>query len=162
MQVTRGLFARFENEPGILPAIREMRKKLEENHEAEKNFKTAPGGTYDIDFITSYLLVKHGVSEKSGTLRDRLWRCAAGGLLERRDAARLDHAAELLRTVEHVVRLVVGRAWKWLPATEHARQVAEELTRKILQRSFTDGLETELVRSCAEVRGIYERVLRVG
>ena len=96
----------------------------------------------------------------SGTLRDRLWRCASGGFLEKRDAARLDHAAELLRTVEHVVRLVVGRAWKWLPATEHARRVAEELTGRILERSFTDGLEGELEQTCGEVREIYERVLR--
>jgi glutamate-ammonia-ligase adenylyltransferase len=160
LHARRGLFARFESEPDALPAIREMRKKLEENQESEKNFKTAPGGTYDIDFITSFLLVKHGILEMSGTLRDRLWRCASGGFLEKRDAARLDHAAELLRTVEHVVRLVVGRAWKWLPATEHARRVAEELTGRILERSFTDGLEGELEQTCGEVRGIYERVLR--
>ena len=162
LQATRGLFARFETDAGALPAIREMRKKLEGNQESEKNFKTAPGGTYDIDFITSFLLVRHGISEKSGTLRDRLWRCASGGYLEKRDAARLDHAAELLRTVEHVVRLVVGRAWKWLPATEHARRVTEELTGRILERSFADGLEGELERTCMEVRGIYERVLREG
>jgi glutamate-ammonia-ligase adenylyltransferase len=160
LRATRGLFERFESEPGVLPAIREMRKKLEGNQEPERNFKTAPGGTYDIDFITSFLLVKQGVSEKSGTLRDRLWRCASGGFLEKRDAARLDHAAELLRTVEHVVRLVVGRAWKWLPATEHARLVTEELAGQILERSFAHGLEGELERTCAEVRGIYERVLR--
>jgi len=155
----RRLFERFETEPGVLPAVRDMRKKLEGNHDGEKNFKTAPGATYDIDFITSYLLVKHGVRDKSGTLRDRLWRCAAGGFLEKRDAARLDHAAELLRTVEHVVRLVVGRAWKWLPAAEHARRVTSELAGRILDRSFDDGLEGELERTCAEVRGIYERVL---
>lgn len=160
LRATFGLFSRFENEAGVLPAIREMRKKLEGNQDLEKNFKTAPGGTYDIDFITGYLLVKHGVLDKSGTLRDRLWRCASGGFLEKRDAARLDHAAELLRTVEHVVRLVVGRAWKWLPATEHARRIAEGLTERIVERSFPDGLEEELRRSCAEVRGIYERVLR--
>ena len=160
LRATRGLFARFESDPEVLPAVREMRKKLEGSSEPEKNFKTAPGGTYDIDFITSYLLVRHGVRDKGGSLRDRLWRCASGGFLERPDAARLDHAAELLRTVEHVVRLVVGRAWKWLPATEHTRRVTAELTGKILERSFEDGLEGELERSCGEVREIYERVLR--
>jgi glutamate-ammonia-ligase adenylyltransferase len=160
LQATRRLFERFEAEPEVLPAIREMRRKLEENQDSEKNFKTAPGGTYDIDFITSYLLVKHGISEKSGTLRDRLWRCASAGLLEKMKAARLDHAAELLRTVEHVVRLVVGRAWKWLPNTEHARQVASQLTARILERSFDGGLEGELERSLEDVREIYEQVLK--
>jgi [glutamine synthetase] adenylyltransferase / [glutamine synthetase]-adenylyl-L-tyrosine phosphorylase len=160
LQATQRLFERFEREPEVLPAIREMRRKLEENQDSDKNFKTAPGGTYDIDFITSYLLVKHGISEKSGTLRDRLWRCASEELLEKGKAARLDHEAELLRTVEHVVRLVVGRAWKWLPTTEHARQVTSELTGRILERSFEGGLEAELERGLREVREIYEQVLR--
>ncbi len=155
---TKALFARFAREPGVLQAAREMRTKLE-GTQAEQNFKTAPGGTYDIDFLTGYLLVKHGVREKNGTLRERLWRCAAAGLLEKRDAARLDHAAELLRTTEHVVRLVVGRAWKWLPATEHARQKTSEFVARVLPRSAPLGLEAELRQTCEEVRLIYDRVL---
>jgi len=79
--------------------------------------------------------------------------------LEKADAAVLDHAGELLRTVEHVVRLVVGRARKWLPATEHARQITEKLPAQILRRQFPQGLEAELARTCSEVRRIYERVL---
>jgi glutamine synthetase adenylyltransferase len=135
-----------------------MRSKLEGTH-AEQNFKTSPGGTYDIDFLTSYLLVRHEVREKNGTLRDRLWRCAAAGLLEKRDAARLDHAAELLRTTEHAVRLVVGRARKWLPGTEHARRETGKLVARMLQRSPLDHFEEELTATCEEVRLIYDRVL---
>src|SRR5205814_1777827 len=80
---------------------------------------------------------------KQGTLRDRIWRCSASGLLDKADAAVLDHAAELFRTVEHVVRLAVGRARKWLPGTEHARRVAEKVSSQILQREFPKGLEVE-------------------
>lgn len=87
------------------------------------------------------------MSEKQGNLRERLWRCAACGLLDKTDAVALDHAAELLRTVEHVVRLVVGRARKWLPATEHALQVTERLCGRILGRAFPEGLDAELLRS---------------
>jgi glutamine synthetase adenylyltransferase len=136
-----------------------MRSKLEASEALEKSFKTGAGASYDIDFISSFLPVKHGVDEKQGTVRDRLWRCADRGLLEKNDAAALDHAAEFLRTVEHVVRLVVGRARKWLPATEHARRVAERLTSRILQQEFPGGLEAELARTFGEVRSIYERVL---
>jgi glutamine synthetase adenylyltransferase len=99
------------------------------------------------------------VNHKGGTLRDRLWRCADAGVLEKSDAAVLDHAAELLRTVEHVVRIVVGRARKWLPATEHARQVTEKLVGQILGRELSGGLEAELARTCGTVRGIYQHVL---
>ena len=153
---TQSLFQRFAGDPGFPQAVREMRTKLEST---EKNFKTSPGAIYDIDFLCSFLLVKHGIGDKAGNLRDRVWRCAAAALLEKADAAVLDHAAELLRTVEHVVRLVVGRARKWLPAAEHARQVTERLAAQILNRAFPQGLEAELEQNCRDVRNIFERRL---
>jgi len=156
---TSALFQRFAGDPGFLPAIREMRTKLENAEGGEKNFKTSAGAVYDIDFLVSYLLIKHEVKDKRGTLRDRLWRCVAAEILDKADAATLDHAAELLRTVEHVVRLVVGRARKWLPAMEHARQVTEDLVSRILGRPSPDGLDAELARVCEEVRRTYDKVL---
>ncbi len=155
---TKSLFERFSADPGFPERVREMRARLEPE-EQDYSFKTSPGGVYDIDFISGYLLVKHSIREKSGTLRDRLWRCAGAGVLDRTDAATLDHAAELLRTVDHIARLVVGRANKWLPATEHARQVTENLSAEILKRRFADGLEAELLRTFREVRQVYQRVL---
>ena len=92
--------------------------------------------------------------------RDRLWRCSAKDALERFDAALLDHAAELCRTVEHVIRLVTGRNGRWLPSAEHARQAVEKLAAQILRREFREGLEQELLRTFAEVRSIYERVVK--
>jgi glutamate-ammonia-ligase adenylyltransferase len=156
-ETTQSLFERFANFPRVIEAIREMRSKLEGIHEV-KNFKTPPGGTYDIDFISSYLLVKHDVDKKNGTLRERVWRCAGAGLLEKRDAARLDHAAELLRTAEHVVRLVSGRSSKWLPKAEKGCKSVEALVGKILQKSRQDGLEAELTETCVEVRSIFNRI----
>jgi len=153
------LFERFAADARFTQAVREMRTKLEVA-EPGKSFKSSPGGTYDIDFITSFLMVKHGVASKQGSLRDRLWRCVAAGLLDKNDAGTLDHAAELLRTAEHVSRLVVGRPGKWLPATEHGRQVTEKLTGKILSREFPDGLESELARTFERVRTIYEKVCK--
>ncbi len=153
------LFTRFAQDPGFAHAVREMRTKLESAEAPGKSFKASPGGIYDIDFITSFLLVKHSVLDKRGSLRDRLWRCVDSGVLDKSDAGRLDHAAELVRTVEHVARLVVGRAGKWLPATEHGRKVTEHLTAQILERDFPDGLENELDHTFTQVRAIYERVL---
>jgi [glutamine synthetase] adenylyltransferase / [glutamine synthetase]-adenylyl-L-tyrosine phosphorylase len=152
------LFERFAADPGFARAVREMRTKLEIAEAPGKSFKSSPGGIYDIDFITSFLLVKHGVADKRGSLRDRLWRCVDSGILDKSHAGLLDHAAELVRTVEHAARLVVGRAGKWLPATEHGRKVTERLTGQILEREFPDGLESELNRTFGKVRAIYERV----
>jgi glutamate-ammonia-ligase adenylyltransferase len=153
------LYDRFAADASFGKTVREMRTKLELAEAPGRSFKSSPGAIYDIDFMTSFLLVKHGVADKQGSLRDRLWRCAGSGLLEKSDAAALDHAAELLRTVEHVARLVAGRAVKWLPATEHGRQVTEKLTGQILGREFPQGLESELGRTFGKVRAIYERVL---
>jgi glutamate-ammonia-ligase adenylyltransferase len=155
----KNLFMRFAVDSGFVESVREMRTKLEAA-EPGKSFKSAPGGTYDIDFITSFLMVKHGVASSRGTLRDRLWRCVSAGLLDKGDAAALDHAAELLRTVEHISRLVVGRSTGWLPATEHGRQVTEKLVGKILSREFSVGLEAELERTFGRVRAIYEKVFK--
>ena|SRR5216117_846852 len=89
----------------------------------------------------------------------RLLRCSSSGLLDKADAALLDHAAELFRTVEHVVRLAVGRARKWLPGTEHARRVTEKVSSQILRREFPKGLEVELNETAIAVRKIYDRLL---
>jgi glutamine synthetase adenylyltransferase len=79
--------------------------------------------------------------------------------LDKKDAAVLDHAAELCRTVEHVLRLVVGRNTRWLPAAEHARHAIEKLASQILRCDSAEGLEQELLHAFAQVRGIYDRVV---
>jgi glutamate-ammonia-ligase adenylyltransferase len=154
-----GLFARFAGDTNFASAVRQMRQRLEDASAPDKSIRTSPGAIYDADFLSSFLLVKHGIHPKLGTLRDRLWRCSAAGVLEKRDAAILDHAAELCRTVEHVLRLVVGRNTRWLPSAEHARRATEKLTSQILHRDSPDGLEADLLRTFSQVRGIYDQVV---
>jgi len=159
MKATCKLFERFAADDRFAHTICDMRTKLETAEGPEKNFKTSSGAIYDIDFLTGFLLVKQRIRNKRGTLRDRIWRCSASGLLDKADAALLDHAAELFRTVEHVVRLAVGRARKWLPGTEHARRVTEKVSSQILQREFPKGLEVELNETAIAVRNIYDPLL---
>jgi glutamate-ammonia-ligase adenylyltransferase len=153
------LFSRFAHHDGFAAAVREMRQRLQDASAPEKSIRTSAGALYDVDFLSSFLLVKQGIRPKSGTLRDRLWRCAAAEKLDKKDAAILDHAAELGRTVEHLLRLVIGRNNRWLPAAEHPRQAIEKLTSQILRRDFPEGLEQELLHTFAEVREIYDRVV---
>ncbi len=151
------LSERFAGDAEFPAAIREMRSKLDSS--GDKSLKSSPGGTYDIDFVAAYLLISHRVAAKNGTLRDRLWRCAEQGILARTDAAMLDHAAEFLRTLEHSIRLVTGRAKRWLPGSERARLRTAQLTSAILRRNFPRGLEAELVDTLQQVRATYVRVL---
>jgi glutamate-ammonia-ligase adenylyltransferase len=150
---------RFGTDSGMAEEVRAMRAKLE-NSDTAANFKVAAGGFYDIDFIASFLLVRHGVGETRGSIRERLYGLAERRLLSDADCATLDAAAELLRTLEHVIRLVLGRARKSLPVVEHAREVTERLTARILDRALPGGLEQELSHSAAQVRQVYDRVLR--
>lgn len=159
MAAANELFQRFADDGSFLPAITEMRSKLEKAEPEGRNLKTAAGGSYDVDFLTNFLLIKNGQRSKQGNLRDRLWRCAEANLLQKSDVARLDHAAEFLRTVEHAIRIVSGRAYKWLPPTEHARETVTRLTERILGRKFAQGLETELAVAKEETRGIYKKVM---
>jgi glutamate-ammonia-ligase adenylyltransferase len=153
-------FTRFSLDHGFVTAAREMRAKLEKAEAGERNFKTVAGGFYDIDFIACTLLVRAGVGETRGSIRERLHGLAARGLLSDADCATLDAAAELLRTVEHVVRLVLGRARKSLPAAEHARRTVEQQVARILGREFPEGLEREMERGFERVRAVYEKVLQ--
>jgi glutamate-ammonia-ligase adenylyltransferase len=152
------LFARFRMDSGFGDAVQQMRQRLEAGEESP-NLKTSPGAVYDIDFATGFLLVQSGVREMRGNLRDRLWRLAEAGALTKADAAALDHAAELFRTVDHVIRLVAGRSWRWLPGSDNARAVVEQNTYRILRRRPEPSLEAELVETMQRVRAIYERVL---
>ena len=151
---------RFASDASLPAAVRAMRAKLEKS-DTEPNFKVKAGGFYDVDFIVSYLLLAYSVNDVQGNTRMRLHALAARALLSDDDCATLDAAAELLRTVEHVVRLVTGRARKSLPVGDHPRRVTELAVSKILGRTFRDGLSAELERTYRLVRPLYERVLGV-
>jgi glutamine synthetase adenylyltransferase len=159
-RISEGLFQRFAADSNFPKAVRDMRQKLQNASAPAKSIRTSAGALYDIDFLSGFLLVKHGVRPKIGTLRDRLWKCAGAGVLGKHEAATLDHASEFFRTVEHVLRLVTGRNGRWLPSAEHARGAIETLTSKILHREFADGLENELLRAFGQVREIYDSVVQ--
>lgn len=159
MSMVPQLFHHYAQSTTFEAEVSEMRHKLEFSDAPEKSFKTSPGGIYDLDFLTGYLLVKHRAHEKGGNFRERIWRCYSCGLLERADAGTLDHGAELLRTVEHVIRLVTARGSQWLPGTEHAQQVTEKLVGRILGREFSAGLAIELESTMRRIRDVYSKLL---
>ncbi|MGH9530770.1 MAG: hypothetical protein ACRD2Q_00145, partial [Terriglobales bacterium] len=149
---------RFAADPDFSQQVSGMRARLAASDE-RSNFKTSPGGFYDIDFTVSYLLVRHGALDVAGNIREKLYALEERGLLDVNSCATLDSAAELLRTLEHVVRLVLGRPRKSLPVAEQARETTERLTARFLGREFPGGLEAELARSAHSVRQVYEQVL---
>ncbi|MCI0402534.1 MAG: hypothetical protein L0212_03310, partial [Acidobacteria bacterium] len=85
---------RFAADPGFPQQVSEMRTRLEASDE-RSNFKTSPGGFYDIDFAVAYLLVRHGALDVGGSIHERLYALEERGLLDVNSCATLDSAAEL-------------------------------------------------------------------
>src|SRR5207237_253416 len=157
----RNSFSRFAKSEYFLPQVLEMRQRLAQTGSgSELNFKTTAGGFYDIDFIVAYLFVKHGLWLPAGNIRERLRHLATHNLLDDADCATLDYAAELLRAVDHSVRLVSGRSRSILPAAEHLRRGVEQLAGRIMDTEFEGSLDAELERTLGSVRALYQKLMR--
>lgn len=160
LAATDVLGCRFADDPTFIPALLEMRTKLEKTHSGEfDNLKTGPGGLYDIDFILGAKLIRTGSCNLQGNLRQRLQLLLERGTISEGDCRRLDRHAELLRTVEHVVRLVTGRGRQTLPVAGPMRTVCDELCSRMMQREFPEGLDITLRFALVGVREIYHRLL---
>jgi glutamate-ammonia-ligase adenylyltransferase len=156
---TTVLLGRFTADNTFTNSVCEMRYKLERADAGSTfNLKTGPGAVYDIDFLASYLTVRHRVSVRGNT-RQRLRELSESGVLTSEEFEQIDRAAELYRAVDHAIRLATGRAHRVLPVGEHSRFAIEELTARILGRGFEGGLEPELLRTAASVRSLFHKLI---
>ena len=133
--------------------LREVRTRLEHS-ESPQNLKTGAGGSYDIDYLTGLLQAKHQVwfvgnlPERVQTLRER-------ELLPESHAQVLGESARFLRTVEHLVRLVSGRARKWLPVAEHPRRCVQKLLWSVLGTNDSFDPEIRLAELMRQTRSVF-------
>jgi glutamine synthetase adenylyltransferase len=121
--------------------------------------KTSPGGSYDIDFLTSYLVIRNGIHAAQGTIADRLQLLGRAGLISLPDLDVLLGALELFRTADHAVRLVTGRLAKTVPASDLALNLVEEVTSRMLSRPLAGALDAALDSARAAVRDVFDRLL---
>jgi len=148
-QGTAGLATR----PGFDTELRDVRTRLQRS-ETAANFKTGPGGTYDIDYLAGALQVRHELW-LAGNLRDRLYLLRDHNLLPAEQARHLAESAFFLRTLEHLVRLVTGRARKWLPVAEHPRRAVQKLLWRVLQADDSFDPEMRLAEVMQQTRQVY-------
>lgn len=155
------LCQRFSQDADFASSVQEMRTRLEKSETEGRSLKTSPGGMYDLDYIIGYLLVRHGLRGQRGSLRDSIRAQEEWGHISARDASVLQDAARLLRTVEHAIRIVMGKSRKTLPGASSSRQAVEEITAESLghTRGYRD-LEAVMQRTFLSVRDIYHRVVR--
>jgi [glutamine synthetase] adenylyltransferase / [glutamine synthetase]-adenylyl-L-tyrosine phosphorylase len=152
---------RFQNYPDLDGELQTMRHRLEkEKHVPPDNTKTAPGGYYDVDFAVSYLRLRHRVLAPPGAnMAAQIEALRSAGVLSKADADSLRQGGAFLRSVDHAVRLVTGKAAEGLPAHVGHREAVENLARHWGLVPFEANLDEKLKDAQGEVRYVYRRMI---
>ncbi len=101
--------------------VQAMRRRVEQHvppGEAERQLKLGPGGLRDVEFSVQLLQLVHGRSDpglRSRTTLEALGALAAAGYIGRDDAAVMEHAYRLLRSLEHRIQLYRLRRTHLMP-----------------------------------------------
>ena len=135
--------------------LQDVRLRLERS-ETSANFKTGPGGIYDLDYLAGSLQARHHLW-LAGNLRERLRLLYEHGLLDTGEYDQLTQSALFLRTLEHLVRLVTGRARKWLPVAEHPHRALQKLLWRVLRADDSFDPEMRLADVLRQTRAIYRQ-----
>ena len=138
--------------------LSEVRARLERS-ESPQNLKTGAGGSYDIDYIAGLLQAKYQLWFV-GNLSERMRWLQKHGLIPEQQCQELIDSARFLRTVEHLVRLVSGRARKWLPVADHPRRAVQKLLWTVLNTSESFNPEIRLAEVMRRNRDLYLTYLR--
>jgi glutamate-ammonia-ligase adenylyltransferase len=120
------------------------------------DIKYSPGGMLDVYFATRYLQLRHDVADEGedrSTLAT-LARLEADGSLETRDYEALSRGYELLRSVDHHLRLIVGKVAS-LPSTDYP--VFKEIAVR-LGFEAPAGLGETLRERMQAIRAAYDRI----
>ncbi|HEY0385775.1 MAG TPA: hypothetical protein VGC64_07165, partial [Pyrinomonadaceae bacterium] len=142
---------------------RRVRERLEQERSQRKrrgglDIKFGAGGMLDVYFATRYLQLRDDVRDEGDTRSTpaTLERLHAAGALDDADYAALDEGYALLRSLDHYLRLIVGRSTR-LPAQDHPslQDIAVSLN-----YSSAQALSLDLHAHMAEVRAAYDRITK--
>ncbi len=153
LQIAHDGIALVAKRPEFDAELTEVRTRLERS-ETTQNFKSGPGGVYDLDYLVGSLQAKHELW-RAGNLLDRLQLLREHGLLTAEEFERLAESATFFRTLEHLVRLVTGRARKWLPVAEHPRRAVQKLLWRVLGADDSFDPEMRLAEVMRQTRELY-------
>ena len=139
---------------------RETSRSTLRNGRHSIDIKYAAGGMLDVYFATRYLQLRDDVpdeSEDRSTLAT-LERLEANGSLDNNDYESLSRGYELLRAVDHQLRLIVGKVAA-VPGVEYPafQEIAERLGFESPAR-----LNETLRETMSSIRLAYDRITRAG
>ncbi len=156
------LARRFGSFEQITPALAQMRRRLEE--EARKtsrdqpNFKTGPGGVYDLDFLASALALAGGALPLAGKhLAGQIQTAPTDKRLNEGDLDALARDAFFFRALDHSIRLATGRALPTLPSRSSLEPVSVLLGRVLGEDVSSGELLIRLEQTCQHARSVYNK-----
>ncbi|HEX8496606.1 MAG TPA: bifunctional [glutamine synthetase] adenylyltransferase/[glutamine synthetase]-adenylyl-L-tyrosine phosphorylase, partial [Actinomycetales bacterium] len=148
--------------PHFVEDVQAMRRRVEQHlppAEADREIKLGVGGLRDVEFSVQLLQLVHGRDDE--TLRDggtltALAALADGGYVGRDDAASLDAAYRLLRTLEHRIQLFRLRRTHLMPTSAaDLRRLGRQLSHRA---DPARAVVAQWQRQAREVRRLHERL----
>ncbi|HKF51606.1 MAG TPA: hypothetical protein VKB26_04800 [Candidatus Acidoferrales bacterium] len=102
---------------GLARELAHMRERVErERAEGATGFKCAAGGFFDIEYVIAYAALSRGeFAEMPKNVVEQIVALEARGALDAKDASVLREAATFYRSLDHAIRLVLGRSSSALP-----------------------------------------------
>jgi glutamate-ammonia-ligase adenylyltransferase len=155
------LLDHFGPYPELVKQLQQMRGRLErEVPVPPSNTKTAAGGYYDVDFVVSHLRLRYRVTLPAGAnMAEQIAALHRAGLLSDEDSQGLTCGAAFLRSVDHAVRLVTGRAADGLPEHVGHAEAVEHLARRWGLLEGGESVVERLRETQQQIRSIYQRVV---
>jgi glutamate-ammonia-ligase adenylyltransferase len=127
--------------------------------EADRQLKLGPGGLRDVEFSVQLLQLVHGrvdESVRSPSTLEALEALADGGYVGRDDAATLDIAYRLLRSLEHRIQLAHLRRTHLMPTAEpDLRRLGRQLGHRV---NPAHAVVSQWRTQAREVRRLHERL----
>jgi glutamate-ammonia-ligase adenylyltransferase len=139
---------------------RRVRERLE--HERSKrrgaglDIKYGRGGMLDVYFATRYLQLRDNVPDVAAdrSTAGMLARLLDRGSLEEKDFAAMNQGYTVLRSLDHHLRLIIGRSTR-LPSEDHP--ALTDIARR-MDYPTAGALITDLAAHMANIRAAYDRV----
>lgn len=135
---------------------REKGKRGRGGSHSDIDIKYSAGGMLDVYFAARYLQLRDDVGDEGDdrSTRATLERLEATGSLETRDYEALSSGYELLRSVDHQLRLIAGKVAA-LPSIDHP--AVKEIAKRLDFESAQELTET-LAQRMQEIRKSFDRI----
>jgi len=155
------IYDRFSSYEDFDGQLHQMRRRLEREVAVPgSNTKTAPGGYYDVDFAVSYLRLRNRLGAAAGANTAEVISALRGvSAISAEDALALTEGADFLRSLDHIIRLVTGKAPLGLPENGAHAETVESLALRWKLVPAGQALAVKLHETQQQLRYVYRRLV---